>query len=212
MATNNKTTNNKTTSSKAASSRTTGKKCRHENRELAFQVLYSLFFSEVTTLAELEERFRACVETASKDFANDISPLLLPDEPKEKKSKAKKGKDAQDAQDAETVEAPMAPEKPSGLAWDIVRGVWEHEAKLDALIARHSSRPLERVGRIELVILRMGAYELLAPENVDAKIILSEAIILAHDFGDDNAYQFINGILHSISSRAAGEKLTLASL
>ncbi len=203
MATSNKTTN------KATSNRTTGKKCRHENRELAFQVLYSLFFSEVATLADLEERFRACVETASKDLANDISPLLLPDEPREKKSKAKKGKEIQDA---ETEEAPRAPEKPSGLAWDIVRGVWEHEARLDALIARHSSRPLERVGRIELVILRMGAYELLAPEKVDAKIILSEAIILAHDFGDDNAYQFINGILHSISSRAAGEKLTLASL
>lgn len=190
-----------------ATNNKTPKKCRHENRELAFQVLYSLFFSEVTTLAELEARFRACVETASKDLANDISPLLLPDEPREKKAKGKKGKEAVEPEDA-----PREPEKPSGLAWDIVRGVWENAAKLDALIASHSSRALDRVGRTELVILRMGTYELLAPENVDAKIILSEAIILAHDFGDDNAYQFINGILHSVSSRVAREKLTLGSL
>ena len=196
----------------------TNKKGRHENRELAFQVLYSLFFSKVTTLPELEARFQACVETASRELANDTSPLLLPDEPKDKKPgdkkpKGGKGKAAETAKAAGAAEtAPKAPARPSGLAWDIVRGVWENQSGLDALLARHSSRALERVGRTELVILRMGAWELLAPESVDARIILSEAIILAHDFGDDNAYQFINGILHSVSSRVAEEKLSLNSL
>ena len=92
----------------------------------------------------------------------------------------------------------LSPE-PEGFAWELVRGVWLNRAEMDAAIARHSQNwRVERMGRIELTILRIGMYELLfAPEslNVPPKVAINEAVELAKNFGDQNARSFVNGIL-----------------
>ena len=90
--------------------------------------------------------------------------------------------------------------------------MWEKQDRLDSIIAEFARRGLDRIGRTELVILRLGVFELLQPEAIDSRIILSEAIILAHDFGDENSYQFINGILHSIANAVEEGKLSPSSL
>lgn len=196
-----------------------GKKCRHNHREIAFQVLYSLYFRNAETIAQLEEHFLSCLDTAREQ---EVRPAMA-------KSEAGKaggrdagkaaagdtgkaaGKDAgKDAGTAAGETAEMRPaRKPEGFGWELVRGVWEHRERLDSIISDFSRRGLDRIGRTELVILRLGAWELLQPEAIDARIILSEAIILAHDFGDENSYQFINGILHSIATAVAEKKLAL---
>lgn len=95
-------------------------------------------------------------------------------------------------------------QKPTGFAWELVKGVWENEARLDEKIGKLSRnwRP-ERMGRIELVILRLALHEMIAM-STPAKVVISEYMELAHQFGAGPAGSFINGILDAAArSRAA---------
>ena len=88
---------------------------------------------------------------------------------------------------------------PEGFAWELVYGVWMNRAAIDEAIARYSQNwRLDRMGRIELTILRIGIYEVLfAPPalSVPLKVALNEAVELAKNFGDENSRGFVNGIL-----------------
>lgn len=86
-------------------------------------------------------------------------------------------------------------QKPLGFAWELVKGVWENEARLDESIGKLSRnwRP-ERMGRIELVLLRLALHEMLATTTPE-KVVMSEYMELAHQFGAGSAASFINGIL-----------------
>ncbi len=68
---------------------------------------------------------------------------------------------------------------------------------------------MDRIGRIETVILRLAGYEMLAGD-AEMKIIISEAVILANEFADDRPRKFINGTLNGMSIRVQQEHLTLA--
>ena len=176
-----------------------GKKCRHNHREIAFQVLYSLYFRNAETLSELQDLFLSCLDAARDPETRDAREVKDAKPVKEGKSESE-------------APAPRPERKPEGFGWQLVRGVWEKQDRLDSIIAEFARRGLDRIGRTELVILRLGVFELLQPEAIDSRIILSEAIILAHDFGDENSYQFINGILHSIANAVEEGKLSPASL
>ena len=54
---------------------------------------------------------------------------------------------------------------------------------------------LDRIGRVELAILRLGVYEILWDEEVPTGVAISEAVELAGRFGDENAGTFVNGVL-----------------
>ena len=57
-------------------------------------------------------------------------------------------------------ESPEA--EPSGFAWELVLGVWQNRTELDAVIERFARNwRLDRVGRVELNLLRLGVYEML---------------------------------------------------
>ena len=76
--------------------------------------------------------------------------------------------------------------------------VFEHEA-LDERIARHlRGWTIERISKVDLAILRLGAYELGIGE-VPAGIVINEAVELANQYSSDKAGSFINGVLGSLS-------------
>jgi N utilization substance protein B len=76
--------------------------------------------------------------------------------------------------------------------------VAEHE-KLDALISEYARGwSLDRLSRVDLAILRLGAYELLRKENPPA-IVINEAVELANAYSGDKAGPFVNGVLGSIA-------------
>ena len=54
---------------------------------------------------------------------------------------------------------------------------------------------LDRIGRVELAVLRLGLYEIRYDDDIPAGVAISEAVELAKRFGADNAGSFINGIL-----------------
>ena len=51
------------------------------------------------------------------------------------------------------------------------------------------------MGKVELTILRLAAYELKDDEEIPDKVAINEAVELAKKFGGDEAPAFVNGIL-----------------
>ena len=80
----------------------------------------------------------------------------------------------------------------------LVENVTAHVEELDAVIGRYSpARAVERIARINLVILRIALYEMKYAEDVPAKVAINEAIELSKAYTEKNDSAFINGILNS---------------
>lgn len=53
----------------------------------------------------------------------------------------------------------------------------------------------ERIGKVELAILRLGIFEMLFDEDVPNSVAINEAVELAKKFGGDDSPSFVNGLL-----------------
>ncbi|MFH1513261.1 MAG: transcription antitermination factor NusB [Bacillota bacterium] len=80
---------------------------------------------------------------------------------------------------------------------DILSGVKEHQAELDALIIKHSSGEwtLDRVAKVDLSILRLAAYELFYRGDVPDNVSISEAMEMANRYSEPKSGRYINGVL-----------------
>ena len=88
----------------------------------------------------------------------------------------------------------------SGFSWELVQGVWSNSAALDDAITRFSHNwRVDRMGRVELTLLRLAVYELLFRNDVPPKVSINEALELSRQFGEGNAKNFINGILDAVA-------------
>ena len=80
-----------------------------------------------------------------------------------------------------------------------VCGTLENIQTVDNTIRSHLKNwNFDRISRIDLAILRLSAYGLLFQKDTDGKIIINEAVKLAQEFGGDDSYRFVNGILDAI--------------
>ena len=81
----------------------------------------------------------------------------------------------------------------------LVRQIRERQAAIDALAqAAADNWRLERIAMIERNILRIAIYELVATD-VPAKVVIDEALWLAHRFAGPRAPGFINGVLDRVA-------------
>lgn len=79
------------------------------------------------------------------------------------------------------------------------KGVIDQADKLDARIQPVAPEwPLTQIARVDHIILRMGAYELLHHTDVPPKVAINEAVELAKAFGGDNSSKFVNGALGTL--------------
>lgn len=53
----------------------------------------------------------------------------------------------------------------------------------------------DRMGKVDLTILRLAVYEIMFDEDVPAGVAINEAVELAKKFGQDASSSFVNGIL-----------------
>ena len=95
------------------------------------------------------------------------------------------------------------PVHPSGFAWELVEGVWSKSDELDASISNFSRNwRVDRMGRVELTLLRLAVYEIMFRADVPPKVAINEAIELGKRYSTQNSGAFINGILDKIMNRA----------
>ena len=77
-----------------------------------------------------------------------------------------------------------------------MEGVWSNVKNLDSVIERFSQNwRVDRLGKIELTLLRLAVFEMLYRADVPPKVAINEALELSTRFGDAKAKSFINGIL-----------------
>jgi transcription antitermination protein NusB len=85
-------------------------------------------------------------------------------------------------------------------AEDAVRGVAAELGWLDEQIAAASAHwRVERMGRVDRNVLRLGTWELSRRLDVPCAVVLDEAVELAKEFGTDESGAFVNGVLNRIA-------------
>jgi len=91
------------------------------------------------------------------------------------------------------------PEEDMEFIHSVVNGAYDFLSEIDALIAKNlSGWEIDRIAKIDLALLRLAVYEMLYEDNIPCGVSINEAVELAKTYGDDDAYQFINGILGNI--------------
>ncbi|MFZ2503219.1 MAG: transcription antitermination factor NusB [Nocardioides sp.] len=87
----------------------------------------------------------------------------------------------------------------------LVRGVAEHAAEIDVLLARHSQGwTIERMPAIDRTALRIAVFEMLfGAEEIPAPVAIDEAVKLVRDLSTDDSPGFVNGLLGAIAKSAA---------
>lgn len=81
----------------------------------------------------------------------------------------------------------------------LVDGVLAHQAAIDRLASQAAEHwRFDRIASVERNILRIGIHELMVGV-VPPKVVLDEAIWLAHRFAGAKAPAFINGVLDRVA-------------
>ena len=78
---------------------------------------------------------------------------------------------------------------------EIVRGVCDSHAALDAQLAGWMDRPLAQLDPIEHAVLLVGALVLAARPEVPYRVVINEAVSLTKRFGATDGHKFVNAVL-----------------
>ncbi|GAB6138810.1 transcription antitermination factor NusB [Halanaerobaculum tunisiense] len=79
---------------------------------------------------------------------------------------------------------------------DIIEGTYHKMHELDQMIDDNISNwKIERLGKVELSVIRLALYEMLYEADIPVAVSINEAIELAKSFSDDQAAKFVNGAL-----------------
>lgn len=86
----------------------------------------------------------------------------------------------------------------------LIAGTLENIAAVDEAIRSHLENwSFERLKRVDLAVLRIGAYSLLYQRDIPAQITIDEAIEIVKEYGSEDSYRFVNGVLDGIWKSAA---------
>jgi N utilization substance protein B len=81
----------------------------------------------------------------------------------------------------------------------LVTGTVENIEAVDSMIQKHLEHwELGRLKRVDLALLRMSVYTLMFQTDMPPSVVIDEAIEISREFGTDDSYRFVNGILDSI--------------
>ncbi len=86
---------------------------------------------------------------------------------------------------------------------DKTKKIIEIITDLDDIISSVSSGwNIDRIGKAELTILRLGIYEMKYDEEVPYKVAINEAVELAKKYCSEDAKSFVNALLAKVEKQA----------
>jgi N utilization substance protein B len=86
----------------------------------------------------------------------------------------------------------------------LIQGTVERLAEIDECIKGHLQHwDFDRLARVDLAILRISLYSILFQKDIPATVTIDEAIHIAKEFGSDDSFKFINGILDAVAKKPA---------
>lgn len=81
----------------------------------------------------------------------------------------------------------------------LIVGAIERIHEVDSEINKHLEHwSFERLKKVDVALLRMAVYAMLFQKDIPAQISIDEAIEIAKEYGAEDSYKFINGVLDAI--------------
>jgi len=94
----------------------------------------------------------------------------------------------------------------SAFARLLIAGTLECIETVDEAIRSHLQNwTFERLKKVDLAVLRIGTYSLLFQRDIPPQITIDEAIEIAKEYGSEDSYRFINGVLDGIWKTASAK-------
>ena len=81
----------------------------------------------------------------------------------------------------------------------LLRGVVFGTGELDALLGPVLDRRVEDLDKVELALLRLGAYELKHRIDVPFRVVIDEYVELAKVYGAEDSFKYVNGVLDRLA-------------
>ncbi len=95
----------------------------------------------------------------------------------------------------------------SAFIEQLVKGVDAKKSELDSVLQPIAPEwPIEQIARMDRIVLRIGAYELVFGTDVPPKVVINEAVELAKAFGGENSSKFVNGVLGTLLRQREGDE------
>ena len=88
-------------------------------------------------------------------------------------------------------------ERDKGFVSKLFYGVVERKLTLEYIISLYSSKPLHKLDKSVVNILKIGVYQLLYMDNVPDSAAVNESVILTKQCGKSSAAGFVNAVLRS---------------
>ena len=81
----------------------------------------------------------------------------------------------------------------------LINGTIDNIEAIDKTLKNHLENwDITRLNRVDLAILRMSVYSLMYQNDMPPSIVIDEAIGICKEFGADDSFKFINGVLDNI--------------
>jgi len=100
-------------------------------------------------------------------------------------------------------------EKTAAFSRLLVTGTVTHIANVDSMIQKYLVNwELSRLNRVDLAVLRMSVYTLMFQGETPPSVVIDEAVEISREFGSDDSYRFVNGVLDSVRKALSGEAVS----
>ncbi len=81
----------------------------------------------------------------------------------------------------------------------LLQGTVREHATLDALYDPLLDRPASQLDPVERAILRLAAFELRDCIETPYRVVIDQAVEMAHQFGAEQSHRFINGVVDRLA-------------
>ena len=99
-------------------------------------------------------------------------------------------------------------EEASGFVQELVDGVGEHLAEIDAMIReRAPAFPLGEMAPVDRNVLRLAIFEICFDNRpAPVAVVINEAVELAKGYGSESSGRFVHGVLGSVAGAGRAER------
>ena len=91
----------------------------------------------------------------------------------------------------------------------LLYGIPENVQQLEEHFTPFLDREISGLNPIELTVLRIGAFELINCPEIPYKVVLDEAISLTKEFGAQDGYRYVNGVLNNLAQQVRAVEISL---
>ena len=91
----------------------------------------------------------------------------------------------------------------------LVAGTVENIKAVDSMIRKHLQNwDFSRLNKVDRALLRLSVYELLF-KTAPPSVVIDEAVDISREYGTDDSYRFINGVLDGVRKTIQNEMTEL---